>query len=196
MRVLDLGCGDGVTPQKLNLPADWLIIGLDIKYWVAAKAQVNFPDRTFVCATAEKMPFPAASFDRVICNVGLPYMNIARALAEIYRVLVPGGTLLASLHPLSLTLAELRRMCLQRPQAAPYRLWVLAIGIVFHMVGRNLGESFQTERGIRMALGRANFAAVSLRRDSKRWFVECVKPNPPPQHTNAPAEEPTLSQKA
>jgi ubiquinone/menaquinone biosynthesis C-methylase UbiE len=175
MRVLDLGCGDGLTPQKLSLPLSWQIIGLDVKYAIVSKAHINFPLRTFVCGAAEKLPFPASSFERVISNVALPYMSIAKVLAESYRVLVPGGTLLASLHPLTFTLAELRKD-LPKPKAVLHRVWVLVNGIVFYVAGSNFGEAFQTERGIRIALRRANFTGVSFRHDAKRWFVEATKP--------------------
>lgn len=175
MRVLDLGCGDGLTPDKLSLPLGWQIIGVDVKYAALSKAHISFPDRAFVCSAAEKLPFSDSSFDRVISNVALPYMIIPKALAEIHRVLTPGGTLLASLHPVSFTLSELRNV-LAKPRAAFYRVWVLANGVVFHVAGRNFGECFQTERGIRIALRRAHFAGVSFRHDSKRWFVEAAKP--------------------
>jgi ubiquinone/menaquinone biosynthesis C-methylase UbiE len=115
------------------------------------------------------------SFDRAISNVALPYTNISKSLAEIYRVLAPGGTLLASLHPLGFTLSEFRK-ALPKPKATLYRVWVLANGTLFHIAGRNLGEAFQTERGIRIALQRANFANVSFRHDPKRWLVEATKP--------------------
>ena len=175
MKVLDLGCGDGFTPQKLSLPLSWRIIGVDVKYGILSEAHVNFPDRIFVCSRAEKLPFPSCSFDRVISNVALPYMGIAMALAESYRILVPGGTLLASLHSLTFTLTELRK-ALPNPKAALHRVWTLTNGIVFYVSGRNFGEAFQTERGIRIALRRANFTGVSFRHDSKRWFVEATKP--------------------
>jgi ubiquinone/menaquinone biosynthesis C-methylase UbiE len=107
MRVLDLGCGEGLTPQKLSLPPSWQIVGLDVKYAAVSTAHFNFPHRAFVCSAAEELPFSASSFDRVIANVSLPYTDIGKTLAETYRVLAPGGTLLASLHPLSFTLAKL-----------------------------------------------------------------------------------------
>lgn len=175
MRVLDLGCGQGRTPDKLGLPPSSQVIGVDVKHPALLQAHADFPQRAFVCAAGEKLPFPAASFDRVVSNVALPYMDIAKALAEIYRVLAPGGTVLASLHPVSMTLAELRSS-LPNPKASLRRLSVLTNGIVFHLAGYNLGESFQTERGIRIALRRANFAGISFRHDSKRWFVEACKP--------------------
>lgn len=173
MRVLDLGCGKGLTPQKLSLASSWQIIGVDIDRASVFEAHFNFPRRAFACSEGERLPFPTATFDRVISNVALPYMNMARTLAEIYRVLVPGGTLLASLHPLSFSLAELRN-ALPKPKSALHRLSVLANGVLFHATGRNFGESFQTERGVRIALRRANFGAVSFWHDSKRWFVEAT----------------------
>jgi ubiquinone/menaquinone biosynthesis C-methylase UbiE len=175
MRILDLGCGEGLTPQKLSLPRSWQIVGLDVKYAAVSKAHFSFPHRAFLCSASEKLPFLASSFDRVIANVSLPYTDIAKTLAETYRVLAPGGTVLASLHPLTFTLAELRKALL-KPKAALGRIWVLANGAVFHVAGRNFGEGFQTERGIRIALQRANFANVSFRHDSKRWFAEATKP--------------------
>jgi hypothetical protein len=75
----------------------------------------------------------------------------------------------------SFTLSELRNV-LAKPRAAFYRIWVLANGVVFHVAGRNFAECFQTELGIRIALRRANFAGLSFRHDSKRWFVEATKP--------------------
>jgi hypothetical protein len=89
--------------------------------------------------------------------------------------LVPGGTFLASLHSLRFTLGDLRKV-LHNPKGMLSRGRVLANGIVFHAVGRNFGEAFQTERGTRIAFQRANFTNISFWRDSKRWFVEATKP--------------------
>jgi ubiquinone/menaquinone biosynthesis C-methylase UbiE len=175
MRVLDLGCGVGLTPQKLSLPVAWQIIGLDVKQTAVSQAHFSFPHRAFVCSAGEELPFRPSSFDRVIANVALPYMDMGQTLLEVYRVLAPGGTLLASLHSYAFTLSELR-MALSNPKAALYRLFVFANGVVFHVAGYNCGEAFQTERGMRIALLRANFAGVSFRHDSKRWFVEATKP--------------------
>ena len=120
MRVLDLGCGTGLTPQKLSLPPVWQCIGLDINYRSVSKAALDFPHRAFVCGAGENMPFRNSTFDHVVSNVALPYTNIAKTLAETYRVLTPGGTFVASLHHWSFTLAELRKT-LPRPKATLYR---------------------------------------------------------------------------
>jgi ubiquinone/menaquinone biosynthesis C-methylase UbiE len=175
MRVLDLGCGTGLTPQKLSLPPRWQVVGVDVNYPAVCAAHSSFPHRSFVCSTGEALPFPDSSFDRVISNVALPYMDIAKALEQIYRVLASRGTLLATLHTFRFTLDELRKS-LPKPRATLYRAWVLANGIAFHVAGRNFAEAFQTERGARIALRRANFASISFRSDSKRWYVEATKP--------------------
>jgi ubiquinone/menaquinone biosynthesis C-methylase UbiE len=176
MRVLDLGCGNGLTPQKLGLDSSWEIVGLDIDFAAVSQAHRRFPQRTFVRSEGARLPFPAASFDQVISNVALPYMDIPRTLEEIWRVLLPGGRVLASLHPMRFTLAEMRN-AFPVPRALLYRSWVLANGFIFHIAGRNFGEAFQTERGIRIALRRANFTEISLWHDSKRWFVGATKPS-------------------
>ena len=176
MRVLDLGCGEGLTPQKLSFPQTWEVVGVDVKCELVLKAHFRFPDRRFLCSAGENLPFASRSFDRVVANVSLPYMNISKALAEIHRVLVPGGIVQASLHTYTFTFSELRRVYKHEPKAALYRVWVLANGVLFHLTGKNIGEAFQTERGIRIAASRARFVCVSFRRDPKRWFVEAAKP--------------------
>ena len=102
MKVLDLGCGAGLTPEKLSLPTSWEFIGLDDNYAAVCKAHLNFPHRAFVCAAGEALPFPAASFGRVIANVALPYMDIAKALAETHSR--PGSWRYPARQPASLGL--------------------------------------------------------------------------------------------
>ena len=102
--------------------------------------------------------------------VALPYMNIQKTLAEIHRILVPGGDLSLSLHLPSFTIAELLHNAIPRPVPTLFRLYVMSNGLLFHYTGRNVGflkgrpESFQTERGMRIALGRAGFVNPSFSR--------------------------------
>jgi ubiquinone/menaquinone biosynthesis C-methylase UbiE len=174
MRVLDLGCGAGLTPRKLDLPAEWHIIGVDRDLDAVARAAREFPERRFLVAAGEKLPFRDAAFDVVVANVSLPYMNIAQSLAEIRRVLRPSGKLWASLHGFEFTLSELNN-AFPRPGPTLFRLFVLLNGILFHLTGRTFGESFQTSRGIRLALKRQGFSAPAFSHDSKRWIVETTK---------------------
>src|SRR5229473_4908099 len=116
------------------------------------------------------MPFADGSFDRVISAIALPYMNIQKALAEIHRILVPGGGVSLTLHLPSFTIAELLHKAIPKPVPTLFRLYVAANGFLFHYTGRTVGflkgrtESFQTQRGMRMALKRAGFGNLSFTR--------------------------------
>src|SRR5947199_9235183 len=87
IRVLDLGCGQGLTPKKLSFPEAWEVIGVDVNRAALTTAHLNFSDRAFLCSGGENLPFASCSFDRVIANVALPHMRIPRALREIHRAL-------------------------------------------------------------------------------------------------------------
>lgn len=107
----------------------------------------------------------------------MPYTNIPVALAEIRRVLIPGGSLFMSVHNLRFTLQELRN-AFPRPVASLYRLYVLANGLIFHATGNVFRfpngkvESFQTIRGLRLALERAGFVDLAVSRPEGRLLVE------------------------
>jgi SAM-dependent methyltransferase len=115
-----------------------------------------------VQARAEVLPFADASFERVVCLLAMPYMNIPAAVREIHRILVDGGSLRVTVHPYYFTWRELIHNALPRPAATLYRLWVMLNGIIFHFTGRLLifrgrCESFQTKRSITRALADAGF---------------------------------------
>lgn len=91
-RVLDAGCGEGVLVDEY---ADRLAIsGLDANY---ASARVT-------TGSLMALPFPDASFERALCLdvlEHLQYEEQPKALAELYRVLAPGGELLVSIPNLA-----------------------------------------------------------------------------------------------
>jgi len=170
MRVLDLGCGAGEDLAQWGVTASDEVTGVDITNACLLLAKARFCDRKFVQAKGESLPFKNESFERVISAVALPYMNIPAALQEIHRVLVPGGHLTLSLHLPSFTIWELRHCAIPKPIPTLFRLYVIADGIFFHVTGKTVGlpggrmESFQTERGIRIALARAKFANFEFQR--------------------------------
>lgn len=170
MRILDLGCGSGLDLAAWGVTALDEVTGLDIDDSRLAIARVRFPHRIYLHGAGENLPFEDRSFDRVISAVALPYMNIHKVLAEIHRVLVPGGALSLSLHLPSFTIGELRHHALPRPIPTIFRLYVIANGLFFHCSGRTIAfvngrtESFQTERGMRVALNRAGFVNPSFKR--------------------------------
>jgi SAM-dependent methyltransferase len=90
-RLLDVACGPGYGAGE----AAWRgaeAIGLDITPGMVEISLQNFPKVTSVEGNGEALPFPDKDFDAVICCFGMPQMtHPARAIAEAYRVLKPGG---------------------------------------------------------------------------------------------------------
>ncbi len=101
--VLDVGCGDGayVEPVCARLTEDGRLLSADISlgmlYDVNAKTFAGQP-RLFN-ADAMTIPLPDACCDVVLANHMLYHVPlIERALAEIRRVLRPGGRLPCNTH--------------------------------------------------------------------------------------------------
>ena len=67
-------------------------------------------------------------------------------------------------------MAELLHKALPKPVPTLFRLYVMANGLWFHCTGKTVGflnrrtESFQTERGMRVALNGAGFVDPSFSR--------------------------------
>jgi ubiquinone/menaquinone biosynthesis C-methylase UbiE len=171
MIVLDLGCGSGQPWTTFENAGD-RIIGIDISLERLSRAAAKYPNRIFFLAAGEFIPLGSQSVDRVVANVALPYMDIPRTLQESARVLRPGGTFKASLHPWKFTVHEFWHVAFPRPGAMLRRLRVMGNGLKFHLTGRSCAESFQTERGMKKALLRAGFEEVEFsKRPDGRWFA-------------------------
>jgi ubiquinone/menaquinone biosynthesis C-methylase UbiE len=99
-RVLDAACGTGVVARlafrKVDITGS--VTGLDINPAMLAVARSVTPADMSIewhQASAEEMPLPDASFDVVLCQMGLQFMpDKHAALREMGRVLVPGGRLI------------------------------------------------------------------------------------------------------
>jgi SAM-dependent methyltransferase len=95
-RVLDVCTGHGVLAAAA-LARGGVAFGLDFAEEVVARARRNAPGVDLRQGDAQALPYPEASFDAVVCGYGLMHLSDpARALAEMHRVLVPGGRLAVS----------------------------------------------------------------------------------------------------
>ncbi len=101
-RVLDVGAGTGVNfayyPREVRH-----VVALDPELGMLAtaspKREASAVPVSFVAGSAEALPFPDATFDTVVatlvfCTIGDP----GRAIAEVARVLAPGGRVLMLEH--------------------------------------------------------------------------------------------------
>lgn len=177
--VLDIGCGAGQSLIASRLGDHVIACGVDPDVAALALGRTLAANIEFAAATGEQLPYADASFDLVFSRVALPYTDIPRALAEIARVLRPGGTIWLSLHPPVFALRAIARALRGRHlKGALFAVYVLANGLLLHLLGQQMRwpfgrkrryESVQTASGMRRALQRAGFDHVRVERG--RFFV-------------------------
>ena len=100
LRVLDAGCGDGINLMGLRDAAarqhlDIELFGLDYNPVRLARARLAAAPVRLQQASLYFLPFVDGSFDVVLCNHVIEHVPDApAALAELSRVLRPGGLLI------------------------------------------------------------------------------------------------------
>jgi SAM-dependent methyltransferase len=91
MRVLDVCCGPGMLAAGAS-EREAEAVGVDFAVEAVELARKLVPKGHFQQGDAQALPFPAATFDAVLCGYGLMHLpEPAAALREILRVLRPGG---------------------------------------------------------------------------------------------------------
>ncbi|MDF1791890.1 MAG: class I SAM-dependent methyltransferase [Thalassobaculaceae bacterium] len=91
---LDIGCGEGRFCRVMR-DLGLTTIGIDPTEPLLDRARALDPDGDYRAAVAEDLPFADASFDLVVSYLTLiDIPDIDRAIAEMTRVLKPGGRLL------------------------------------------------------------------------------------------------------
>ena len=92
-RVLDIAAGTGTSSAAIARVGA-RVTALDFSAGMVAVGRERHPDIEFVEGDATALPFDDASFDAVAISFGLRNVNDPHAaLAEMRRVLVPGGRL-------------------------------------------------------------------------------------------------------
>ncbi len=98
-RILELGCGAGV-PITSRLAGQFRVVGVDISREQLKLAARNVPQADFILADMAGLSFPEATFDAVAAFYSithLPRDEHHDLLANIYRMLRPGGLLVATM---------------------------------------------------------------------------------------------------
>ena len=93
-RILDVGCGEGRFCRLLDRPGR-KVAGIDPTRALVEAARRRHPGGDYHIGRAESLPFTDGSFDLVVSYLSLIDIEQLRpAVAEIARVLAPGGRLL------------------------------------------------------------------------------------------------------
>ncbi len=153
-KVLELGTGPANFWQKNadRVPAGWQITLSDLSPGMleeAKKVTSGLPSKfDFKQIDAQAIPFPDHSFDLVIANHMLYHVpDLARAIAEIRRVLKPGGRLYAATNGEN-HMRELDEFILEhlQPKFSGGRPFELLSGLTFRLENGEeaLRKSFDT----------------------------------------------------
>lgn len=90
-RLLEVACGPGHLAATA-LARGAIPVGIDFVAGMVAEARQRHPGIEFRQGDAEALPFADESFDAVVCSFGVHHFGRPeQAIAEAYRVLVPGG---------------------------------------------------------------------------------------------------------
>ena len=144
-RALDLGCGEGVFTAELA-DAGATAVGAEVAEAAIARARAAHPDLDFLPVPLDgPLPFSDRAFDLVWASEVLEHIaDTERWLAEVRRVLVPGGKLL-----------------LTTPSHGRLRVAVLGVERFSEPFGDHL--HLYTRRSLMAALDELGFGQVEVR---------------------------------
>ncbi|MEZ0167154.1 class I SAM-dependent methyltransferase [Microvirga sp. TS319] len=172
-RILDIGCGMGQSLMALQLPGAIEAWGLDRDAdALAAGSRLVTSNIHLLAGEGELLPFPDCSFDLVFSRVALPYMDISRVIAEVARVLEPGGEFWAMLHPPGMLLSRIGQDI--RSGSVKDLIFCGGVGLnsfLLHVLGRQFRigrwcETVQTQSGMRRILAAGGLRPLPVRREA------------------------------
>lgn len=103
-RVLDVATGTAYIPSQIvqRLGEQGRVVGLDITPAMLAHGAAKLAaagllaSARLVCGSGMALPLADGAFDLVLCGLGTHHMQVPTLLAEIRRVLRPGGRLVVA----------------------------------------------------------------------------------------------------
>ena len=139
-RIADIGCGSGVFTELLRR-AGYSVTGIDISPKLVAVGRTKYPGLDLIEGDAEALPFQDASFDGVsLCNIVHHFPNPRKLIAEVHRVLKPGGRF-AAIDPNRMN----PFMWLYRDRASPFYSPVGVTENERPVVGRQVADLFRAQ---------------------------------------------------
>lgn len=143
VRVLEVGGGGGFLLEELGEQGFHRLTGSDITVTALAEMSRRKHGFTVVGTDAESLPFTAASFDVVISSDVLEHLTRPyRHLAEVHRILAPGGSYL-----------------IKTPNRRPAELYYRARGLYDYHIWH---PSMFAPGELKQALGASGFGSVFL----------------------------------
>jgi ubiquinone/menaquinone biosynthesis C-methylase UbiE len=181
-KVLDIGCGAGqtliaacpyrrpgegglcVSCSRTDCPT-WGY-GIDIDENALRLGEAWTQRMVLRAASAAQLPYPDHEFDVVTSRVTLIYVDMQRAVAEIRRVLRPGGRIWLVLHSFGMVLNQLSH---RNWKGVLYQGYVALNGLVFHVAlhpFRLAGgvEYWQTASAMKRILVKQGFQDIQVER--------------------------------
>lgn len=99
-RVLEVGCGTGVITSELKQFTKTQVSGIDIQFERLEVAKKQDAASHYNCADVYHLPYMKDGFDFVVAHYLFLWLKEpVQALAEILRVLKPGGCMVALAEP-------------------------------------------------------------------------------------------------
>jgi ubiquinone/menaquinone biosynthesis C-methylase UbiE len=123
LNVLDLGCGFGWFCRWARQQGAVHVLGIDVSERMLARSRATTQDAAiaYTRADMEHLELPLQSFNLVYSSLALHYIeDFNRLMREVYRSLVPGGSLVFSVeHPIFTAPADPHWSC----NAAGRKTW-------------------------------------------------------------------------
>jgi SAM-dependent methyltransferase len=146
-RVLDAGCGEGILVEEYA--GRLAIEGID----------PNYSSDRVRSGSVTALPYPDGSFDRALCLDVLEHLTFEeqpRALAELHRILKPGGELFVSIPNLAHLQSRVHFLLLGR--------LIRTASEIKHPGDRPVGEylDMASRAGLRLVMRRGIFPTVPI----------------------------------